>query len=366
MRVTSRIFLPPVLAALAVLSAAVGAVDVVVPGAGGGDAAAVDVVAGSSQSAFPYYYQAGLPSEADLVRLDDPPADAGPPALQPRAAATDAAPAAFPEVYADALARQRREVVETEVNRARAALTLGQSYCEAGAFDKATEIFRSMPEFGDNLRVNAHRADAAGALILGWGRSGDPDRAREVYDALPRRLPGKDAQLARARAILNLTTFYVLADRFADAYTIVMDIGDLDSRREVAAELFTLLTRMIPYLDNALETDKARTIYNLLLRQVDSPETAALLAENLPSLTRYFFQTARITDSPVRRGMQLQFLGWIFDSLDPLAVYPEVARLRTALAADLVDAHTEDGDTDRARQYYEVIRRAEETPAPAE
>ena len=330
----------------------------------------------ANQGAFPYYYGSGLPSEDDLVDVGQPPSSLPssssststrlPSALVdiaplPEIPSGDAIPAPHNE---EALRLQVKAAQQMEISRIRAAFSLLKSYSESGETDKALEIFATMPPFGDNALTNEFRADAANLLIIDFCRDKQLARAREIYDSLPKEIPGAEAMLAKGRIIINLTTFYVMNDAYNDAYAVLMDIAWIQNRASLDAELFKLMTRMIPYLDNAGETDKAKAVYEFLLKQVDSPEKSRLFADNFPSLPRYFLEYGKRSDARDRRDARLDFMHHIFTSLDALARYPEIAMLQMSLAGELVDFYTELREPDRARQYYEFMQNIDKPGAP--
>ncbi len=110
------------------------------------------------------------------------------------------------------------------------------------------------------------------------------------------------------------------------------------------------MARMIPYLDNAEETEKAQRIYDLLLSEVKSPGTAALFAENVrASVLTYYFHYVDNSDSPVHRRRRLDFLEHVFFSLESLAENPDVRGLRSTLGRGLAERYA--GDPERAAQF---------------
>lgn len=316
----------------------------------------------ANQNAFPYYYDAGMPSDNDLVQFGDSvttvsqsialsPSPSGPVDLS-------GAQGAFPDYYSDALLQQSKDALETEISRSRAAYNLIKSYCQSDELDEAWEIYATMPAFADNTLINDYRAEAASLLILNLCRDGELPRAREIYNNLPLDISGEEAMRAKARAIINLTTHYVKHELYNDAYVIIMDIADIPDRDALNNEIFKLMTRMIPYLDNAGETNKAYAVYQLLLDQVRDPETARCFADNFPAIPRYLLLYVIKSSSEEERDKRVQFLQHIFDSLTPLESYPETAPLRVNMAGYLVDFYTEAGELDKARKYYDVMHGA--------
>ncbi len=225
-----------------------------------------------------------------------------------------------------------------------------KTYCEADHLGSAAEIYSRMPDFGKDDQINRLRADAANLLILGLARDGNLDAARRVYESVPPEVDGFDARLAKARAVINLATYCIRAGRHADAFDVLMDAGKIQNRSALNNELFRLMARMIPYLDNAEETEKAGRVYDLLLSEVKSPGTAALFAENVrASVLPYYFQYVDNSDSPVHRRKRLDVLEHIFSSLDPLANNEDVLALRRTLGRGLAERYA--GDPDRAERF---------------
>lgn len=223
--------------------------------------------------------------------------------------------------------------------------------CDTDDMASAITIYANMPNFGTNEEINQIRADAANLLILGLARLGNLPAARQIYDSLPARLPGFDATLAKARSIINLTTYYVRAERFNDAYAVLMDIGAIQNRSALNNELFRLMSRMIPYLDNAEETDKATEIYDLLFKEIKSPGTAALFADNARSFLKYYLHFIDNTDSPLRRRKRLDFLEHVFDSLEVMSGNGDIALLRKQLGRQLAERYA--GDPGKI-EYYTI------------
>lgn len=310
---------------------------------------------GANQGAFPHYYNAGMPNEDDLVRFDAAASGNGPVQPEPPPPELGVNQSAYPDVYNDALLLQSKSALEIEMSRTRAALNLIRSYCESNELDDAAEIFASMPPFGDNILINQFRADAANLLILAYCRGKDLKQAKLIYDSMPKQIPGDAAMLAKGRALINLATYNIVNEEYTQAYDTIMDIGWIRDRGDLNEELFKVMARMIPYLDNAGEAEKARGVYDLLVRQVQSPETARLFADNFPSLPRYFLQYARKA-SGEKREQRLQSLRHIFDSLERLSDDPEIAVLWMNLAGELVDIYTEIGDREQARHFYEIMQ----------
>lgn len=277
------------------------------------------------------YGEAGTPvATVSLDELRAPPPEAVP-----------LPPPPLPELPGNYTLKADLDAVYKEFDRLRA-------FCETDDLAGATSVYAAMPNFGDDEEINRIRADSANLLILGLSRTGNLSAARQVYDSLPSRMPGFDANLARARSIINLTTYYVRAERFNDAYTVLMDIGGIQNRSALNNELFRLMARMIPYLDNAEETGKAMDIYDLLLKEVKSPGTAALFAENMRAVIKYHLHFVDNTESPTRRRKRLDFLEHVFDSLEILS-NGDVLMLRKDLGASLAERYA--GTPEKAARF---------------
>lgn len=221
--------------------------------------------------------------------------------------------------------------------------------CETDNLGSAAEVFAGMPDFGQDEELNRIRADAANLLILALSRNGNLPAARRIYESLPEHIVGFEATLAKARAIINLTTYYVRAEQYNDAYAVLMNIGSIQNRSALNNELFRLMARMIPYLDNAEETEKAQTVFDLLLREVKSPGTAALFADNAHGIIRYYLHYVDRSESPQRRGRRMDVLEHIYDSLGTVTSNPDIADLRKGLGMDLAERFA--GEPRRAARF---------------
>ncbi len=249
-------------------------------------------------------------------------------------------PATKPE---PALPAPDLDLVRSDFNRLK-------TYCEEESLGSAAEVFARMPDFGKDEEINRLRANAANLLILALSRGDNLGAARRIYESVPVEPVGYEASLAKARAIINLTTYYVRAERWNDAYSVLMDIGKIPHRSALNNELFRLMARMIPYLDNAEETGKAQTIFELLLREVNSPGAAALFAENAPGIFKYYLHYVDKTESPPRRRKRLDFLEFAFAELEKFSANPDMAKSRKQLGEALAERYA--GDPDRAAKFY--------------
>ncbi|MDR1744191.1 MAG: hypothetical protein LBS30_00370, partial [Planctomycetota bacterium] len=329
--------------------------------------ASIDIdVQGANQAAFPMYFGATPPeavapylaAAAGAPRTLNPtPAtsslhdgagasDTG--ALRPAVApgGTPLAPPPLPELPAT----QPDAMFKPDVNAVRADFNRLKTFCEADSLGSAAEIYARMPDFGDDEEINRLRADAANLLILGLSRTDNLSAARRIYDSVPTDMPGYDAVLAKARGVINLATYYVRAERYNDAYDVLMDIGDIRNRSALNNELFRLMARMIPYLDNAEETDKATAVYDLLQNEVASPGGAALFAENIQGVFKYYLHYVDKTESPVRRRKRLDFLEHAFAGMERLSANQDIALARKNLGAALAERYA--GDPERAARFY--------------
>ncbi|MCC8116439.1 MAG: hypothetical protein LIP18_04690, partial [Planctomycetes bacterium] len=181
-------------------------------------------------------------------------------------------------------------------------------------------------------------------------RADNLSAAKRIYESVPLDPPGYDASLAKARAVINLTTYYVRAERFNDAFAILMDVGSIPNRSALNNELFRLMARMIPYLDNAEETDKAQTVFDLLLAEVKSPGTAALFSDNVAGVLKYLFHYVDKTESPPRRRIRLDFLEYIFAELERYAENQDIRLIRKQLGDGLAERYS--GVPERAARFY--------------
>ncbi len=234
-------------------------------------------------------------------------------------------------------------LVRAEFNRLK-------TFCEEDSLGSAAEVYARLPEFGKDEEVNRLRADAANLLILALARADNLSAAKRIYESVPVDPIGYDASLAKARAVINLTTHYVRAERFNDAFTILMDVGNIPNRSALNNELFRLMARMIPYLDNAEETDKAQTVFDLLLAEVKSPGTAALFSDNVAGVLKYLFHYVDKTESPPRRRIRLDFLEYIFAELERYAENQDIRLIRKQLGDGLAERYS--GDPERAARFY--------------
>lgn len=346
------------------------------------DAAAATIdVQGANQSAFPVYYGTTPPESPAPAQTAGAPEPDGPDLaaatgttgalnLQPTPEtsslpggtaspntaaltpgmgidATPLAPPPLPELPAT-----QPEIAQPrpDVNQVRADFNQIKAFCEADSLGSAAEIYARMPGFGDDEEVNRLRADAANLLILGLSRTDNLSAARRIYDSVPTDMPGYDATLAKARGVINLATYYVRAERYNDAYDVLMDIGDIRNRSALNNELFRLMARMIPYLDNAEETEKATAVYDLLLNEVASPGGAALFAENVQGVIKYYLHYVDKTESPIRRRKRLDFLEHAFASMERLSANPDIRLARKNLGAALAERYA--GNPERAAKFY--------------
>ncbi|MCD7895912.1 MAG: hypothetical protein LUG50_04465 [Planctomycetaceae bacterium] len=234
-------------------------------------------------------------------------------------------------------------LVRAEFNRLK-------TFCEEDSLGSAAEVYARLPEFGKDEEVNHLRADAANLLILALARADNLSAAKRIYESVPLDPPGYDASLAKARAVINLTTYYVRAERFNDAFAILMDVGSIPNRSALNNELFRLMARMIPYLDNAEETDKAQTVFDLLLAEVKSPGTAALFSDNVAGVLKYLFYYVDKTESPPRRRIRLDFLEYIFAELERYAENQDIRLIRKQLGDGLAERYS--GVPERAARFY--------------
>lgn len=236
-----------------------------------------------------------------------------------------------------------------DLNKVRTEFAKLREFCEKDSLGSAAEVFAGMPDFGPDEELNRIRADAANLLILALSRNGNLPAARRIYESLPAQIVGFEATLAKARAIINLTTYYVRADQYNDAYAVLMDVGSIQNRSALNNELFRLMARMIPYLDNAEETEKAQSVFDLLIQEVKSPGTAALFADNAHGIIRYYLHYVDRSESPQRRGKRLDVLEHIYVSLGTLSSNPDIADLRRGLGMDLTERFS--GDPERAARF---------------
>ncbi|MDR1744809.1 MAG: hypothetical protein LBS30_03545 [Planctomycetota bacterium] len=237
-----------------------------------------------------------------------------------------------------------------DINRVRADFNSLKAFCDADSLGSAAEIYARMPDFGANEEANRLRADAANLLVLGLSRADNLSAARRIYESVPVDMAGDDATLAKARSIVNMATYYVRAERYSDAYDILMDIGKIRNRSALNAELFRLMARMIPYLDNADQTDKAASVYDLLLGEVNSPGTAALFAENVPGVFKYYLHYVDKSESPRNRRKRLDFLEHAFAGMGRFAGDPDIRLARKNLGESLAARYA--GDPERAARFY--------------
>lgn len=226
-----------------------------------------------------------------------------------------------------------------------------KAYCEEDSLGSAAEIYTRMPDFSNDEEINRLRADAANLLILGLARNDNLAAARRIYNSVPTDMPGFDATLAKTRGVINLATYYVRAERYSDAYDILLDLERIDNRSSLNNELFRLMARMIPYLDNADETDKATRVYDMLLNEVKSPGTASLFADNVPGVLKYFLHYVDKSENPLARRKRMDFLEHMFFSMDSLKDNPEIRMVRGTVGMSLADRYA--GDPDRAARFME-------------
>ncbi|MCD8138376.1 MAG: hypothetical protein LUE17_01110 [Planctomycetaceae bacterium] len=237
-----------------------------------------------------------------------------------------------------------------DIEQVRADFNELKGYCESDSLGSAAEVYARMPDFGEDEELNRLRADAANLLILGLSRTDNLAAARRIYDSVPATVPGYDASLAKARGVINLATYYVRAERYNDAFEVLMDIGAIRNRSALNNELFRLMARMIPYLDNAEETEKATAVFDLLLSEVASPGGAALFSENIQGVIKYYLHYVDKTESPIRRRKRLDFLEHAFAAMERLDANPDVHLTRKNLGAALAERYA--GNPERAARFF--------------
>lgn len=277
----------------------------------------------------------GLAEFDSAVALDGTPLPPPPPLpeLPGRPAAETLAPVA---------ARPDPAQVRADFNRLKA-------FCEEDSLGSAAEIYARMPDFGQDEEVNRLRADAANLLILGLARSDNLRAARRIYDSVPAEMPGYEANLAKTRGVINLATYYVRAEQFNDAYEVLMDLTKIRDRSSLNSELFRLMARMIPYLDNADETDRAARVYDLLLSEVKTPATASLFSDNIQGVLKYYLHYVDKSENPVARRKRMDFLEHMYSSLAPQRDNADIRILRGTVGMNLADRYA--GDPDRAAKF---------------
>lgn len=226
-----------------------------------------------------------------------------------------------------------------------------KAFCEEDSLGSAAEIYAHMPDFGPNEEVNRLRADAANLLILGLARNDNLRAARRIFDSVPSSMAGHEANLAKTRGIINLATYYVRAERFTDAYDILMELRGIEDRSSLNNELFRLMARMIPYLDNADETAKATQVYDMLVAEIGNPGTASLFADNIHGVLKYYLHYVDRSENPVARRKRMDFLEHMYSSLAKLKDNPEIRMIRGTVGMSLADRYS--GDPDRAAQFLE-------------
>ena len=276
-----------------------------------------------------------LGAEPPAARVDDKALDGTPmpPPPLPELAA-GAAPAALP----------------VDVNLVRADFNRLKAFCDQDSLGSAAEVYARMADFGPDEEVNRLRADAANLLILGLARTDNLPAARRIYESVPVDVPGGEAALAKARGVINLATYYVRGKRSADAYEVLMDIGGIPNRSALNSDLFRLMARMIPYLDDADQTDKATAVFDLLMAEVTSPGAAALFAENVPGVFEYYLHYVDKSESPRNRRKRLDFLEHAFASMERLSDNRDVLLARKTLGENLAARYA--GDPERAALFY--------------
>ncbi len=336
-------------------------------------------IAGANQSAFPVYHDAPPPEApvdgsstmaAPVVDQATAPATPMPPpttplvdfpaasgtgtgdlaALPASPAAPDGSPLPPPPLPELPATQMEPNLPKPDIEQVRADFNELKGFCETDSLGSAAEVYARMPDFGADEEINRLRADAANLLILGLSRTDNLAAARRVYDSVPNDIPGYDASLAKARGVINLATYYVRAERYNDAFDVLMDIGAIRNRSALNNELFRLMARMIPYLDNAEETEKATAVFDLLLSEVASPGGAALFAENIQGVIKYYLHYVDKTESPIRRRKRLDFLEHAFAALERLDSNPDVHLTRKNLGAALAERYA--GNPERAARFF--------------
>ena len=306
------------------------------------------------------------PVETEIVAAPEPPAELAaveelPSAPQPTLSVPAAPPPALPDLAPERFATTPRPaapapvVDPAEVERAEAAAGKVKLHCEADELDLARSTYDSMPEFGYIPEINKYRADSANLLVLNYCMDGEVEEARRVYDSLPKRISGDEAMIGKARTIMNLVTFYIRGDSVIDAYELFLDLENIENHTEVDKELFRLVSRMIPYLDNAGEHDKAAAAYEYLLRQVKTPETIRLFCDSVPGLAKYLLARPVVVAANPGQEERLALMLRILDSLDSLGDSREIARLRLGAARAIEDYYIRAGDDEKARAMHAVV-----------
>lgn len=238
-----------------------------------------------------------------------------------------------------------------DIAQVRADFNRVKTFCEANSLGSAAEIYARMPPFGDDAETNRLRADSANLIILGLARADNLGAARRIYESVPTAVVGPDAMLAKARSVINLATYYVRAERYSDAYDVLMDVGKIQNRSALNNELFRLMARMVPYLDNADATDKARNVYDLLLGEIRSPGTAALFAENMQGVIKYYLHYVDKSEAPVPRRRRLDFLEYVFTTMGRYRDNPDIRMVRKTLGESIAARYA--GNPERAAKFYE-------------
>lgn len=241
--------------------------------------------------------------------------------------------------------------VKADPAQVRADFNRLKAFCEEDSLGSAAEIYAHMPDFGTDEEINRLRADAANLLILGLARNDNLRAARRIFDSVPVDVSGYDASLAKTRGIINLATYYVRAERFNDAFDVLITLDKIGNRSPLNNELFRLMARMIPYLDNADETEKATQVYDMLIAEIKSPGTATLFADNIQGVLKYYLHYVDRSENPIARRKRMDFLEHIYSSLAKLKDNPEVRLVRRTVGISLADRYS--GDPDRAAQFLE-------------
>lgn len=267
--------------------------------------------------------------------------------------ALDGTPLPPPPPMPERLPERPKEVVAVKVDPAqvRADFNRLKAFCEEDSLGSAAEIYAHMPDFGDDEEINRLRADAANLLILGLARNDNLRAARRIFDSVPVGIAGYDANLAKTRGIINLATYYVRAERFNDAFDVLMELNEIENRSTLNNELFRLMARMIPYLDNADETEKSAKVYDMLVAEIKSPGTATLFADNIQGVLKYFLHYVDRSENPVARRKRMDFLEHMYSSLEMLKDNPEIRLVRGTVGMSLADRYS--GDPDRAAKFLE-------------
>lgn len=236
-----------------------------------------------------------------------------------------------------------------------------EEHCLMGEVEKAREAYDRLPPFGGNGELNRLRSDAANLMVLNYGLDGRLEDARAVFDALPEHIPGDGAMLGKARAILNLTTFYMRARRELIGYGIFTNMRNVEPTPEIYDDLFKLAARMIPYLDNVGEYEKAEATYVYLRRLAALPGGDVVFATYLPSVTKYLLgRPSAVASNPSQERRQI-FMEAVFDTLDDAGASGAMAELRLDTAEAMLRFYRITGDRRKADGMRALLRQAGRT-----